>query len=83
MSMITLVNQMKNSGSNVSIGRQEHGSTQTVFRAMGDYTSIGQIGSALLSFSGDLGNSISVNTIGQVKDGIVDVTIRVYVYYPA
>ncbi|MCL2025494.1 MAG: efflux RND transporter permease subunit, partial [Leptospirales bacterium] len=37
MSMIGLISRMQASGSNIPIGRQEHGSTQTVFRSMGDY----------------------------------------------
>ena len=82
MSMITLVAKMQASGANVPIGRQEHGPTQTVFRSMGDYTSVPQIGSTLLSFSGDVGNSVSINTLGRVRDGVVDITSQAYVYYP-
>ncbi|MCL1910988.1 MAG: efflux RND transporter permease subunit [Leptospirales bacterium] len=82
MSMINLVAKMQASGSNIPIGRQEHGSTQTVFRSMGDYTSVEQIGSTLLSFSGDVGGSVSINTIGRVRDGVVDITSQAYVYYP-
>ncbi len=82
LSMVNLVSKMEQSGSNVSIGRQEHGQTQTVFRSMGDYTSIDQIGSTLLTFSGDLGNSVTINTIGRVRDGMEDITREGYMYYP-
>lgn len=82
MSMVNLVSRMQASGSNVSIGKQEHGLTQTVFRSMGDYSSVSQIGNTLLSFSGDVGNSVSINTIGRVRDDVVDVTSRAYMYYP-
>ena len=82
MSMINLVSKIENSGANVSIGRQEHGSTQTVFRSMGDFTSLEQIGNTLLSFSGDVGNSVSINTIGRVRDGLEDITSAGYIYSP-
>ena len=82
MSMVNLISRMQASGANVSIGRQEHGLTQTVFRSMGDYTSVSQIGNTLLSFSGDVGNSVSINTIGRVRDDVVDISSRAYMYYP-
>lgn len=82
MSMVTLVSAMQRSGSNISIGKQEHGSTQTLFRSLGDYTSVEQIGTTLLSFSGDYGNSVSINTIGQVRDSVEDITSEGYMYYP-
>ena len=82
MSMVNLASRMQSSGANVSVGRQEHGLTQTIFRSMGDYTSVDQIGTTLLSFSGDVGNSVSINTIGRVRDDVVDITSRAYMYYP-
>ncbi len=82
MSMTSVVSQIKSSGENVPIGKKEHGSTQTVFRSMGDYTRINDIGKTLLAFSGDLGNSVSVDTLGEVKDGLEDVTSEGYIYFP-
>jgi hydrophobic/amphiphilic exporter-1 (mainly G- bacteria), HAE1 family len=71
--MTRVVSQMKNSGSNVPIGKKEHGAQETVFRAMGEFSSLDQIRNALLSFSGDVGHSISVKTLGTVSDGTEDV----------
>jgi hydrophobic/amphiphilic exporter-1 (mainly G- bacteria), HAE1 family len=82
ISLPDIATQMTRSGSNVSIGKQEHGSAETVFRSIGDFTALSQIDNSLLSFSGDLGNSVTVSTLGKTRDGIKDVTSVGYMYYP-
>ncbi|TAL34482.1 MAG: efflux RND transporter permease subunit [Spirochaetes bacterium] len=82
ISLPNIANQMTRSGSNVSIGKQEHGREETVFRSIGDFTTLFQIDNSLLSFSGDFGNSVTVGTLGRTRDGIKDVTSTGYVYYP-
>lgn len=83
VSMTDAVTQIGKSGSNVPVGKKEHGSTQTVFRAMGEYNRLDQIGTTLISFAGDVGKSVNVNTLGTVKDGIEDVKSSGYIFYPA
>jgi len=79
--MTGVVNQIQNSGSNIPIGSKEQGSSQMIFRAMGEFTTLDQIKNSLISFSGDVGNSVSVKTLGGVKDGIEDVKSIGYIYY--
>lgn len=81
--MTAFVSQMGKSGSNTPLGKKEHGTTQTVFRAMGEYTSLDQISSTMISFSGDVGKSVNVNTLGTVKNGIEDIKSTGYIFYPA
>jgi len=83
ISMTDVVTQIGKSGSNVPVGKNEHGSSQTIFRAMGEFNNLSQVSSTLISFSGDMGKSVNVNTLGTVKDGIEDVTSSAYIYYPA
>ncbi len=78
--MTRIVNRIKNSGSNVPIGKQEEGFNETVFRAMGEYTTLDQIRDTMISFSGDMGNSISVGVLGCVNDGTKDVESIGYFY---
>ncbi len=80
--MTSIVTSMKRSGSNVPIGTEDRGSKQTVFRAMGEYTNIGQISNTLISFSGDVGNSVSVKNLGTVSDGLKDLSTKGYMYVP-
>jgi len=80
--MATVVSKMKSSGSNVPIGTEDRGPKQTVFRAMGEYTNLEQINNSLISFSGDVGNSVSVKTLGTVTDGLKDLESKGYIYYP-
>ena len=79
--MTTVVSRMKSSGSNVPIGTEDKGPSQTVFRAMGEYTSIEQINNSMISFSGELGNSVSVKNLGTVTDGLKDLETKGYIYY--
>ncbi len=80
--MTRIVSQMKNSGANVPVGKKEHGTNQTVFRAMGAFTNLDQIRNTLISFSGDMGGAVSVKTLGTVKDSIEDVTSAGFIYQP-
>ncbi len=80
--MTSVVGQIKSSGSNIPVGKKEHGNTQTVFRAMGEFTDLNQVRNTLISFSGDLGNSVSVKTLGVVSDGNKDIESIGYIYTP-
>jgi HAE1 family hydrophobic/amphiphilic exporter-1 len=82
-SMSAVIAQVKNSGSNVAVGKNEQGKSQTVFRSIGEFTSIDQIKNSLIAFSGDFGHAVSVQTLGTVKDGIRDKESIGYIYYPS
>ena len=81
--MTSVVSQIQNSGSNVPVGKKETGNSQTVFRAMGEFNNLDQVRNTLISFSGDLGNSVSVKTLGAVSDGNKDVESIGYIYTPS
>jgi len=83
ISMSDVVTQFGKAGANVPVGKKEHGTSQTVFRSMGEFNDLDQIRTTLLSFSGDVGKSVSVNTLGTVSDGIEDVTSSGFIFYPA
>jgi HAE1 family hydrophobic/amphiphilic exporter-1 len=82
LSTTTVVNNMKGSGSNIPVGKKEHGSTETSFRAIGEFTKLSQIENSLISFSGDIGGGIALKNLGAVKDGNEDVKNIAYLYYP-
>ncbi|PKL16237.1 MAG: AcrB/AcrD/AcrF family protein [Spirochaetae bacterium HGW-Spirochaetae-5] len=82
LSTSSVVNSMKGSGSNIPVGKREHGNTETNFRAIGEYTNFSQIENSLVSFSGDIGSGIALKDLGRVKDGNEDVKNIAYLYYP-
>ncbi|HNX24483.1 MAG TPA: efflux RND transporter permease subunit [Spirochaetota bacterium] len=82
LSTSSVVNNMKGSGSNIPVGKREHGSTETNFRAIGEFTNLAQIEKSLISFSGDLGSGIALKDIAAVKEGNEDVKNIAYLYYP-
>ncbi len=81
--MIQVVNQIKSSGKNIPVGKKENGLNQTLFRSMGEFNSLKLIEDTMISFSGDIGNSVSVRTFGAVKDGVEDAASKGYIYYPS
>ena len=83
ISMTTVVARLASAGSNVAIGNKEEGASRTVFRAMGDFTSLEQIENTTVLFSGDMGHSVTIKALGTVSDGTTDVTSSGYVYYPS
>ena len=78
----TIVQSMTGSGMNIPVGKKEHGTSETNFRAIGEFTDLSQIRDSLISFSGDMGNGISLGTLGIVRDGNEDVKNITYLYYP-
>ncbi len=82
LSTTSVVHNMKGSGSNIPIGKREHGSTETNFRAIGEFTKLSQIENSLISFSGDMGSGIALKDLGTVRDGNEDIKNITYLYYP-
>ncbi len=80
--MATVVSKMQSSGSNIPIGTEDRGAKQTVFRSMGEYTNLDQINNSVISFSGEVGKSVSVRNLGTVKDGLEELNSKGYIYYP-
>lgn len=78
----TVANQIKSSGADVPVGKYDRGPTETVFRSVGEYTTLRQIENSLVSFSGDIDNSIAVKHLGTVRDGTEDAKNIAYIYYP-
>lgn len=82
ISASTVVQSMTGSGMNIPVGKKEHGASETNFRAIGEFTELSQIRDSLISFSGDMGNGISLGTLGTVRDGNEDIKNITYLYYP-
>ena len=53
-----------------------------VFRTVAQFTDINQIANAVVQFSGDVGNAISVKSLGTVSDGSEEKTTIGYLYAP-
>lgn len=82
ISAITVVGRIGNSGVNVPVGRYEKNDKLTVFRTIGEFKDLDQLGNTVVQFSGDSNNPTTLNRIGQVRDGTEDETTRAYLYYP-
>ena len=72
ISALAIANQFKTAGSNVPVGKYEAGSKETAFRTIGRFETLKEIENAIIFFGGELGNSIILKAIGQVKDGTED-----------
>lgn len=66
-----VVRSIKAYGQNIPAGKVESPTTETVFRTLGEFKSVKDIGDAIVSF---LGNDVSVtlSNIGKVKDTVED-----------
>jgi hydrophobic/amphiphilic exporter-1 (mainly G- bacteria), HAE1 family len=80
--VFTVANQLRNTGVNVPIGKFDKDSTSTLFRTIGEYTNLNQIKKSIISFSGDVSNSITVASLGTVKDGAEDASTITSIYFP-
>lgn len=78
----TVATQLMNSGANVPIGKYEKGNNETLFRSIGQFENLDQIRNSVISFSGDINSSVTLNNLGVVRDGSEDVKTLSYLYYP-
>ncbi len=81
MSAVGVANQLKSSGANIPIGKFDRDASSTLFRTIGEFTNLEQIKKAPLSFSGDIGGSVTVDKLAKVTDGAEDATTTAELYY--
>ncbi|OHD65204.1 MAG: hypothetical protein A2176_14210 [Spirochaetes bacterium RBG_13_51_14] len=79
---LAVATSIKNSGLNVPVGKHEKGTTEIVFRTVAQFKSLDQIANAVVNFSGDVGNAITVKSLGTVREGAEDKTSIGYLYSP-
>ncbi len=79
---VTVSDRLKNSGANIPVGKFDSGEKSTLFRTIGEFRNIDQIKKSVISFSGDIANSITVQSIGTVRDGAEETKTIAYLYYP-
>ncbi len=65
---VAVVQQLKNSGENIPVGKFDKQDKELSYRAVGRFESLQQISESLISFSGDYGNAVTLNNLGQVRD---------------
>ncbi|HPS57048.1 MAG TPA: efflux RND transporter permease subunit [Spirochaetota bacterium] len=82
ISMTRVVSSLNAAGSNIPIGTKEREAKKTVFRSMGEFVSLEQIRNTLVSFTGDVGIFVNVESLGTVRDGVEDTTSTGYIHYP-
>lgn len=75
-----VVNQLKSSGLNVPVGKNDSGTQELVFRSVGQFKSVKEIEDSVILFSGDANNSVRLKDIGTVRDGVEDRTRLGYLY---
>ena len=73
-----VVAQLRISGENVPVGKNDRAATETVFRTLGQYTSVKDISSTIVNF---LGNDVpsTVGSLGTVEDTLVDESMRTFI----
>ncbi len=82
LSALTVANQLKSTGANMPIGKYEQGSKEIAYRSIGEFNKLDQINDAIINFSGDMDNSITLRSISDVRDGAEDFMTKAYLYYP-
>ncbi len=83
VSAVMIGNQLKSFGLNVPVGKSETGLTELSFRTIGQFDSIRQIERVPISFSGELGNTITLGQVGNIKDTTADEITRCTLYAPS
>ncbi len=83
ISALTVADRIKNAGANIPIGKYDQGARSTLFRAIGEFTNVEQIKKTVVSFAGDVANSVRVESLGTVRDAAQEVKTLAYLYYPA
>jgi hydrophobic/amphiphilic exporter-1 (mainly G- bacteria), HAE1 family len=70
--------RLRVSGENVPVGKSDRSEIETVFRTVGQFSSVKDISSSIVNF---LGNDIptTIADVGTVEDTLVDETMRAYV----
>ncbi|OHD68125.1 MAG: multidrug transporter AcrB [Spirochaetes bacterium RBG_16_49_21] len=82
ISAVQVLAQLKNAGINVPVGKYEKGASETVFRTVAQFESLDQVANAVIHFTGDVDNSITVKSLGTVRDGAEDRKTIGYLYAP-
>jgi HAE1 family hydrophobic/amphiphilic exporter-1 len=67
-----VVERLKTSGVNVPVGKNDAGYREMVFRSVGQFKSVSEIENSVILFSGDANNSVTLRSLGTVRDGIED-----------
>ncbi|MBN2160153.1 MAG: efflux RND transporter permease subunit [Spirochaetes bacterium] len=80
--IMAVANAIKNAGMNIPVGKHEKGASETTFRTVAQFTNTSQIANAVVQFSGDMGNAITVKSLGSVRDGSEEKTTVGYLYAP-
>ncbi|PJZ27501.1 multidrug transporter AcrB [Leptospira hartskeerlii] len=72
MPMVIIANRLKTAGLNVPVGKFDSGAKETSYRTLGRYETLSQIENTIVSFGGDVGNSVLIKELGSVRDGTED-----------
>ncbi|MBC7396604.1 MAG: efflux RND transporter permease subunit, partial [Bdellovibrionales bacterium] len=78
ISATKVMQQLKFAGENVPVGKSDKSELETVFRTVGQFSSVKDISTTIVNF---LGNDIpsSVAQLGQVNDTLVDESMRTFI----
>ena len=76
----SVVDKLSQNGINVPAGRDEKGHEEKTVRSVGRYQNISEIENSVIFFSGDPNNSITVKSLGSVRDGAEDRTTLGYIF---
>lgn len=82
VSALAVANAIKSAGMNIPVGKHDKADKETTFRTVAQFTDVNQIANAVVQFSGDIGNAISVKSLGTVSDGSEERTTYGYLYAP-
>lgn len=78
LSASAISNRLASSGQNIPIGKFSDQSAETIFRALGEFHSLKDIESTIISFVGN-DVPITIQSVGQVVDSLADETSRTLV----
>lgn len=78
LSATQVSNRIANSGKNIPAGKIKNPKAETLIRTMGEYDTVNEIESTIVSFFGDE-VPVRVGDLGKVSDGLEDETSRTYV----
>ncbi|MBW7857692.1 MAG: efflux RND transporter permease subunit, partial [Leptonema sp. (in: Bacteria)] len=82
ISALQVASSLRNSGKNIPVGNVEKRELDLSHRLDGEFKNLNDIGTTLISFTGDISSGVQVKDLGQVVDTVKDVETLGFLYAP-
>jgi hydrophobic/amphiphilic exporter-1 (mainly G- bacteria), HAE1 family len=78
ISATQVANQLANAGNNIPIGKIDQGEKEKIFRSIGEYHTVKDIGNVVVNFFGN-DIPVKISDLGKISDSVADAESKTYV----